>query len=430
MKKGRSGKIGFVLFLLFIIALLIGGQYLYNYVTNEDANDYKTKGENEDYRIDKTKDYFYFINESVISESAEIYYKDVVVNIKGSEHITETLNKENAIYKSNIKYISDQDVLSDELINYNSDNIYMVNYREYKTYKYNNYVSLVVLDYLYDCFDQSTIKDSKSYVFDTNTGKLLTNEELYSLFNTNEENIKKEIKEEVISKDSNSSEEILNKIKINTVVPKDVENTLKELKIEQREEDVEQSSEEFDIFGGLVQDSTKIRKIGNQSHREQPKDKFHILEINKMTKQIGFKLTLEQITKNIKNAFEKVQTPEDITIYKAIVDDKIDENQFNVFNVNPEKEMRDACMKDGKMINLYKINLKKGENIIGFTNCIFYDNQNKTLPVGMDLSTRVMVDISKIDLNIKKARIFSIASLENEEDVFSDVVVKKVTVYE
>ena len=212
MKKGRSGKIGFVLFLLFIIALLIGGQYLYNYVTNEDANDYKTKGENEDYRIDKTKDYFYFINESVISESAEIYYKDVVVNIKGSEHITETLNKENAIYKSNIKYISDQDVLSDELINYNSDNIYMVNYREYKTYKYNNYVSLVVLDYLYDCFDQSTIKDSKSYVFDTNTGKLLTNEELYSLFNTNEENIKKEIKEEVISKDSNSSEEILNKI--------------------------------------------------------------------------------------------------------------------------------------------------------------------------------------------------------------------------
>lgn len=212
MKKERSGKIGFVLFLLFIIALLVGGQYLYNYVTNKDTNDYKTKGENEDYRIDKTKDYFYFINESVISESAEIYYKDVVVNIKGSEHITEILNKENAIYKSNIKYISDQDVLSDELINYNSDNIYMVNYREYKTYKYNNYVSLVVLDYLYDCFDQSTIKDSKSYVFDINTGKLLTNEELYSLFNTNEENIKKEIREEVISKDSNSSEEILNKI--------------------------------------------------------------------------------------------------------------------------------------------------------------------------------------------------------------------------
>ena len=224
--------------------------------------------------------------------------------------------------------------------------------------------------------------------------------------------------------------DILNKIRTNTVAPKDVENILKELKRELREENILQPSEEFDIFGGLVEDSTKIKKIGNQSHREQPKDKFHILEINKMTRQIGFKLTLEQITKNIKNAFEKIQTPEDITIYKAIVDDKIDENQFNIFNINPEKEMRDACMQDGKMINLYKINLKKGENIIGFTNCIFYDNQNKTLPVGMDLSTRVMVDISKLDLNIKKAKTFSIASLENEEDVFSEVVVKKVTVYE
>ena len=224
--------------------------------------------------------------------------------------------------------------------------------------------------------------------------------------------------------------DILNKIRTNTIVPKDVETTLKELKRELKEENDLQLSEEFDIFGGLVQDSTKIKKIGNQSHREQPKDKFHILEINKMTKQIGFKLTLEQIIKNIKNTFEKVQTPEDITIYKAIVDDKIDENQFNIFNINPEKEMKDACRQDGKIINLYKINLKKGENIIGFTNCIFYDNQNKTLPVGMDLSTRVMVDISKLDLNIKKAKTFSIASLENEDDVFSEVVVKKVTVYE
>ena len=224
--------------------------------------------------------------------------------------------------------------------------------------------------------------------------------------------------------------DILNKIRTNTLVPKDVENILKELKKEQKEEDIVQSSEEFDIFGGLIEDSRKIKKIRNQSHREQPKDKFHILEISKMTRQIGFKLTLEQITKNIKNSFEKVQTPEDITIYKAIVDDKIDENKFNIFNINPKKEIKDACRQDGKMINLYKINLKKGENIIGFTNCIFYDNQNKTLPVGMDLSTKVMVDISEIDLNIKKSKTFSIASLENEDDAFSEVVVKKVTVYE
>ncbi len=203
MRKERSGKLGFILFLIFIIILIIGGEYLYYYVTNpkkdNNINDKNTK----DYRIDKTKDYFYFTNEKVISESAEIYYKDVVINIIGSEHITETLNKENAIYMSNIKYISDQNILSDELINYNNDNIYMVSYREYKTYKFDNYVSLVVLDYLYDCFDQSTIKDTKSYVFDINTGKQLTNDELYTIFNTSETNIKNSIKEEIISKVGN-----------------------------------------------------------------------------------------------------------------------------------------------------------------------------------------------------------------------------------
>ena len=82
------------------------------------------------------------------------------------------------------------------------------------------------------------------------------------------------------------------------------------------------------------------------------------------------------------------------------------------------------------MINLYKINLKQDENVLGFTNIIYYDNQNKTLPIGMNLSTNVIVDISKIELNIKKGRTFQIACLEDENDEFSDVIVKKVTVYE
>ena len=49
-------------------------------------------------------------------------------------------------------------------------------------------------------------------------------------------------------------------------------------------------NEEFDIFGGIIQDSTKVSKIKNKKHRELAKDKFNILEINKNTKQIGFKL--------------------------------------------------------------------------------------------------------------------------------------------
>ena len=79
MRKERSGKVGFIFFIIFIILLIIGGEYLYYYVTNP-KKDSNINNNTKDYRIDKTKDYFYFTNEKVISETAEIYYKDVVIN--------------------------------------------------------------------------------------------------------------------------------------------------------------------------------------------------------------------------------------------------------------------------------------------------------------------------------------------------------------
>ena len=102
-----------------------------------------------------------------------------------------------------------------------------------------------------------------------------------------------------------------------------------------------------------------------------------ILEITKMTRQIGFKLALEQVVKNIKNSLEKIKSPQDIILYKAIVDSKIDEKEFNIFNINPEKEIKHISKKEGDIINLYKIDLKKGQNILGFTNIIYYDNQKQ-----------------------------------------------------
>lgn len=224
--------------------------------------------------------------------------------------------------------------------------------------------------------------------------------------------------------------EFLNKILLDEVGPKEVENELKELKKKLRDKLIIEPEEDFDIFGSLIEDSRRIKKIGNKTHREIEKDLFKILEITKMTRQIGFKLTLEQIIENIENAFDKIKSPDDVVIYKAIVDDKLDENKINIFDIDSEKEIKKACKEDGEMINLYRINLRKGESILGFTNIIYYDNQNKTLPIGMNLSTNVIPNISNMDLSIKKSRCFQIACLEKEDDEFSDVIVKKVTVYE
>ena len=222
---------------------------------------------------------------------------------------------------------------------------------------------------------------------------------------------------------------LLNKIKINEFQPKDIENSLKEIKKEAIEEKT-LSEEEFDIFGGMLKDTTKISKIKDKKHRELPKDKFNILEISKNTKQIGYKLSLENIISNIKEALTKIEISEDIPVYKAIIDDKIDDRKINIFDINPENEMSEAIKQENNKINLYKINLSEGVNAISYTNCIFFDNQNKTLPVGQDISTKILVDISKLNLTLKNKTDFKIVKFENENDDFSKIEIKDIKVFE
>ena len=246
------------------------------------------------------------------------------------------------------------------------------------------------------------------------------------------------IQRRVLTKDETDSlfllstnvEDILNKVKNNEFVPKDIENSLKELKKEAKEEKMLTADEEFDIFGGMAQDRTKVSKINNKKHREIAKDKYSILEINKNTKQLGYKLALEKVVENIKNAIQKVVVVDDLPIYKAISDEKLEKNNMNLFNINEELEINDIVEKVGNKINLYKINLRKGINAISYTNIIFYDNQNKTLPVGQDLSTKILVDISKLQLERKGKKEFHIVHFDEKDNDFSKVDIKTVNVCE
>jgi len=221
---------------------------------------------------------------------------------------------------------------------------------------------------------------------------------------------------------------ILNKIKTNDIMPEDIEKSLKEIKKEAIDE--KSLAEEYDIFGNLIENNTKIKKINNKKHRELPRDKYNILDVNKNTKQIGYKLTLQSIIKNITSALEKGVIPENLPVYKAVLDDKLNNKEINVFNINPEEEIKDAMIEDGNKINLYKINVKEGTNGVAFTNIIFYDNQNKTLPLGMDLSTKLILNTAKLHLNLLSKKTFKVAKLEDEKDDFSEVLVKDVEVYE
>ena len=225
--------------------------------------------------------------------------------------------------------------------------------------------------------------------------------------------------------------ELLDGIKNNTLSPKDIENNLKQMKKEASEEKTLSENEEFDIFGGIVQDNTKVNKIKDKKHRELKKDKFNILEISKNANQIGYKLILEQIINNIKSAIEKVEITEEIPVYKAVIGSKIDKNNINIFNVNPENEIKEALSDSSKdTINLYKINLIEKTNAIPYTNIVFYDNQNRTLPTGMDISTKILIDMEKLNLEEETNFKFRLIDFENKSDEFSKINVKDINVIE
>ncbi len=258
-------------------------------------------------------------------------------------------------------------------------------------------------------------------------------------------NIMDEVQREKLSKEeldciyiaSTDMLEILNKIKNNEILPREIEANLREVKRQARDEKT-LLEDDFDIFGGIAQDSTKISTIANKKHRELPKDKFSILEISKNTKPIGYKMTLEQIVENIKNALDKVVVSEDLPVYLASTENMLSVNNFNVFNINPENEIQEIMTqklmlqknitKKVDNIYLFKLNLKRGMHAISFTNSIFYDNQNKTLPIGQDLSTKILVDMSKLKLNLKEEKAFHLVEFEDEKDDFSEISIKTIHV--
>ena len=224
--------------------------------------------------------------------------------------------------------------------------------------------------------------------------------------------------------------DILNKVKCNKFEIKDIESSLKEMKKQAAEQKSLSETDEFDIFGGISQDSTKVLKIKNKKHRELPKDKFNILEINKKTNHLTYKLTLENMVEDIQKAIEKVVVPQELPVYKAIPAEELDDSKINVFNINPENEMKEVLKTDKNKINFYKINLKEGTNAVSYTNIIFYDNQNKTLPIGQDLSTKILIDVSKLELELKEKSTFKILEFENEKDDFSNINIKTISLFE
>ena len=218
------------------------------------------------------------------------------------------------------------------------------------------------------------------------------------------------------------------KEKLEEIEPKESNKILKK-DLKKLQEDYKNDLEyinmkDFDIFGNMSDDKTKIKTIHNEKHREMEKDKYKILNINLETEIETYRDSIQHYLSLIHESLHKIQTPYSMSIYK--INDKKGIDGINIFNINPERALEEVLKSQKENIILCKLNIKEGVPILYYTNIMFYDNFNKTLPIGMDLSSEVLADLDKIKINVIKEEEFNINVYKNEFEVST----KKIKLYE
>lgn len=214
----RSGKIKAAIFLFFIVVLLVGGYIGMILLTEESSKESKKNTEvaskvsnKKDIRLDSTKDYIYFENEILKNESRDIIYRDVVFNFDSNDAktIASFLNSERESNEKTYKAINEVNLSDEEkeTILFKDTDVYAAVYNKYTRYFYKNYATIVNNVLEYNCTIGSKNTGVSAYVFDTNTGSLLSKSKLMEEFDISLDKIK-EIIQEKLDKEQSIVEEI------------------------------------------------------------------------------------------------------------------------------------------------------------------------------------------------------------------------------
>ncbi len=215
--------------------------------------------------------------------------------------------------------------------------------------------------------------------------------------------------------------EDINKLKQNEKL--DFNERIENLKEEALKTEILFSSEDFDIFGSMSEDRTKINNLGSHKHREIKKSKFRLLDITKHTDNEQYINHLTEIIKNLDKLIDKSEFGYKLNAFYASTL-PLNNKEYNILYINPKNSLEH--LKDCDKINLYNIKLNKKTKAIALTNIAYFDNNNKTLPLGMDISDKILVDMSKLKLELKKQKLFRI----NQEIDELEVRTKIICVYE
>lgn len=205
-------------------------------------------------------------------------------------------------------------------------------------------------------------------------------------------------------------------------------NELKELAEEKKKT---YNMEDFDIFGGVSDNSNKVKTLANKKHREAEKDILKILNISRNSDVEEFKTRLENAEKLINDSMNKIKANYDMPIYVAVSNSQmIDKTGFGVYHIIPETALKDAKTIASDKINLYQLDITEGMPLIYCSNIIYYNNFNETLPVGMNVTDKVIIDSAKFNFVPKNMITFNICENFTEKEVDEKPKIKTIMLCE
>ena len=184
----------------------------------------------------------------------------------------------------------------------------------------------------------------------------------------------------------------------------------------------------------LINDYTAVKKINSKEHRENERNEIAILRINENTTVEEFEDRINHFKKSLESAYNKIYAITSMPVYikKSDVQKEFllgDINPENLINENPSKnviEGREVNLENGakgekdkieeQEIEIVKIDLGNEEHALYLTNIVFFDNQNKTLPIGMDLSSKVVIKLDNAKKKFReKEEIYLISKIDDFE---------------
>jgi len=376
-----------------------GKKDIRNIKNREATTDIKENKEKEQEDIYDTKEYYTIedlIGITKILERVITEIRNIKSDIKAKEAVIERLSKRIQNAKRYIDEIEEHKKSIFEFWSFvNKDNVLALNEGETEEVKHQE---------IEKTFDYEEDIEDLGKKFDKKNRETYSKEELDSVFI--------------------ASTEILDDINaLRNSEKENFEESINKLKEEALKTEILFTSQDFDIFGGMSEDKTKISTLGNTKHREIKKNKFRILDITKNTQNEQYVEKIKEITKTLDTALDKAKFGYNINTFYASAG-VLNNTDYDILYINPKNALEE--IKNYDRINLYRIKLKEDSKAIVLTNIAYYDNKNRTLPIGMDISDKVIADMSKLKLELKKQRLFRI----NQEIDDMNVKTKIVCVYE